>query len=79
MKKILFLIGATLLLHSCTELKNDLKKVDTNKVEQVAENAAEEILEEVIKAETGIDLNLPPIAPSPAPAPAAPAPAKAAS
>lgn len=58
MQKILLTIGATLLLHSCSQVEQDLKKVDINKIEQVVEDAVEEIAEEVIKNETGIEINL---------------------
>jgi hypothetical protein len=56
MKKIGILLGIILLMTSCTQIEIIFRKLDTSKIESIAEGAAEEIGEEIVKDETGIDL-----------------------
>jgi hypothetical protein len=58
MHKYLLAIGATLLLHSCAQVEEDIKKIDLNKLEQIVEEAVEDVAEEVIKDQTGVQINL---------------------
>lgn len=55
MKKLMFLIGVTLLLPSCSDLNRKLGLPD--------DNLAEEVIEDVIKEELGGDVDLTPESP----------------
>lgn len=56
MKNILLAIGTMILLQSCTQVEDAIKNIDVTKLEQIGEQAAEQIAIEVVKDETGIDL-----------------------
>jgi len=55
MQKILFLIGAALSLHSCSNINEKLGLSD--------DNLGEEVIEDVIKEEVGVDVDLTPATP----------------
>lgn len=55
MLKIMLLIGATLLFHSCTQINKEVGLKDDNPIEQAVEG--------LIKDETGLDVDLSPETP----------------
>lgn len=53
MLKTILLSGVILCTNSCMQLKQMIDKIDVNQVEEVAE----EIVKDIVKDETGIDIS----------------------